>query len=141
MLVASLLVPPGSFHVCEHLSDPVCFSGWPELRHNWTTFLLTDDSTTSGDVRRRLDEWSQLRTIASCWPYAAEFLCSLYKPECDRETGSVRRPCNELCVATKRHCAVVEQFRSWPSFTDCSLFPACGNVSTSGLEVCHSVLL
>lgn len=128
MVVASLLLPVVASRSCERLEDPTCFTNWPAQPHNWTTYSLTNDSRNANDVRRRLDEWSPLEAIPSCWPYAAEFLCRLYKPECDQATGLARLPCHELCVATKQHCAVVEQLRSWPSFTDCSRFPTCANV-------------
>ena len=131
MLLASLLVRLGYSKTCERLSDPVCFPGLPTLAYNWTAFSLADDSLTTDDVRDRLDQWYGLSAVPSCWNHAANFLCKLYKPECDNQTGSVRLPCRERCLEMKEYCGVVEQTRPWPTFTNCSLFPSCGNVSAS----------
>jgi hypothetical protein len=132
MLVASLLLRLAHSETCEPLSDPICFQELPQLAHNWTSFSLTNDSQTTTDVRNRLDEWARLSAISSCWSHASGFLCDLYKPECDSQTGHIRLPCKERCVEMKKYCDdVVERHESWPSFTDCSLFPTCDNASAS----------
>ena len=130
---ATVLATIATAYICEPLQERKCFG--KQLHYEYTTTELAADSDNQEDVKKRLDEWYGLRFLPKCWQVLQPFLCDVYKPNCDRMNGSVKLPCRDQCLATRKPCSVVASFRKdkpgWPDFLKCERLPANCNGTVS----------
>lgn len=109
---------------CEALKYNTCL-GSP-LPYTHTSLILAEDSSTQEEAFEKLTMWSGLRNAPRCWSVIQPLLCAVYMPKC--ENGRVELPSQNLCVATRRPCSIVDQERGWPNFLKCDKFPVgCSN--------------
>ncbi|XP_060885580.1 protein smoothened [Labrus mixtus] len=109
---------------CEALKYNTCL-GSP-LPYTHTSLILAEDSSTQEEAFEKLTMWSGLRNAPRCWSVIQPLLCAVYMPKC--ENGRVELPSQNLCLATRRPCSIVDRERGWPNFLKCDHFPlGCSN--------------
>lgn len=94
--------------------------GSTAISHPFTTFALVQESEnwTTSDVLHKLQQWSGLRQVPTCWEKILPLLCALYTPNC--VNGSVEKPGRGMCEVTRGPCEIVEIRQGWPNFLNCS---------------------
>lgn len=119
-------------YTCELLEKRTCL-GEP-LDFQYTTTDLVSDSKNQKEVQENLRRWEGLRFLPKCWSVLQPFLCEVYVPKCENST--VKLPCREQCLATRKPCSVVERYYGqWPEFLECENFPKGGCNGTVSLLV------
>ena len=121
-------------YTCELLETRTCL-GEP-LDFQYTTTELVSDSKNQREVQKNLRRWEDLRFLPKCWSVLQPFLCEVYVPKC--ENATVKLPCREQCLATRKPCSVVEWYYGrWPEFLRCENFPKATCNGTVGRVDCR----
>ncbi|ESO85352.1 hypothetical protein LOTGIDRAFT_195892, partial [Lottia gigantea] len=104
---------------CIPLTTNMCLGATLPIKFTSLTFAA--DSSSLDEVYEKLRLWSGLQNAPQCWQVIQPFLCSVYLPKCDNETGKTELPSRELCERTREPCQIVKSFHdgSWPEFLRC----------------------
>lgn len=108
----------GTSYPCVPVTTTTCLGSSLTFTH--TSKIFANDSATMAEVQEKLALWYGLQAAPECWAVVQPYLCSVYMPKCDNETGEVELPSKELCQRTRTPCKIVERYKGWPDFLDCS---------------------
>ena len=120
---------------CEDLTIPIC----KNLGYNATYMPNRFNRKTQEDVALEIDKFSPL-IKAGCSTMLQLFLCSLYVPACEKDSGKELLPCRSVCESATAGCLILMEDHGvkFPEkMKSCDLWPSKGDNKTcvSGLDI------
>ena len=119
---------------CEILTIPIC----KNLGYNATYMPDRFNHKTQKDAALDIDKFSPF-IKAGCSPMLQLFLCSLYAPACDKDSGKELLPCRSVCENATAGCLILMEDHGvkFPEkMESCDLWPSKRDNKTcvSGLD-------